>query len=140
MGFAIGNATFTISREDLAFAPAGNGYSYGGIQSAGDLPFAIYGDVVLRNIYAIFDVVSLPLVFVFFVSRGDADVPCRARCNSAASSALILRLLRMLGTTSAGRMGTHASLATGRTRFKLGQEAKDGHGDERGRFCFLCVT
>lgn len=34
-----------------------NGYTYGGIQSRGDLPFDIYGDTFLKNVYAIFDVV-----------------------------------------------------------------------------------
>ena len=36
----------------------GGGYCYGGCQSRGDLPFSILGDVFLKNVYAIFDVVS----------------------------------------------------------------------------------
>lgn len=49
---------FSIAPEDLAFAPVSSTYSYGGIQDRGDMPFSIYGDVVLKNIYAIFDLVS----------------------------------------------------------------------------------
>ncbi|KAL1310706.1 hypothetical protein AAFC00_000964 [Neodothiora populina] len=52
---AIGNNQFTINKEDLAFADAGNGMVYGGIQSRGSMDFDIYGDVVLKSIYAIFD-------------------------------------------------------------------------------------
>ena len=59
VSFAIGEKMFRINREDLAFADAGNGMTYGGIQSRGDLPFNIYGDTWLKNVYAIFDVVSL---------------------------------------------------------------------------------
>lgn len=53
---AIGDKQFTIQKEDIAFADAGNGYLYGGIQSRGDMTFDIYGDTVLKGIYAIFDV------------------------------------------------------------------------------------
>lgn len=52
---AIGDTQFTINKEDLAFADAGNGMVYGGIQSRGTMTFDIYGDVVLKGIYAIFD-------------------------------------------------------------------------------------
>ena len=50
---------FIINKEDLAYADAGNGMTFGGIQSRGDLPFNIYGDTWLKCVYAIFDVVSL---------------------------------------------------------------------------------
>lgn len=52
---AIGDTQFTINPENLAFADAGNGMVYGGIQSRGTMTFDIYGDVVLKSIYAIFD-------------------------------------------------------------------------------------
>lgn len=52
---AIGNNQYTINKEDLGFADAGNNMTYGGIQSRGDMTFDIYGDVVLKSIYAIFD-------------------------------------------------------------------------------------
>jgi len=53
--FAVGNTQFTINKEDLAFADAGNGNVYGGIQSRGTMTFDILGDVFLKSIYAIFD-------------------------------------------------------------------------------------
>ena len=46
---------FTVEKEDLAFVDAGNGMTYGGIQSRGDLTFDILGDTFLKGIYAIFD-------------------------------------------------------------------------------------
>ena len=65
MKFDIGGKMFYINREDLAMAPIGNGTSYGAIQSCGDLPFCIYGDTFLKNVYAIFDVVSLTLLRLY---------------------------------------------------------------------------
>lgn len=53
---AIGDKQFTIAKEDLGFADAGSGMVYGGIQSRGTMTFDILGDVMLKNIYAIFDV------------------------------------------------------------------------------------
>lgn len=53
---AIGSKQFTIQKEDIAFADAGQGYLYGGIQSRGDMTFDIFGDTVLKGIYAIFDI------------------------------------------------------------------------------------
>ncbi|KAK3709088.1 hypothetical protein LTR37_011067 [Vermiconidia calcicola] len=54
--FDIGGKMFHINTEDLGYADIGNGYTFGGIQSRGDLPFSIYGDTFLKNVYAIFDV------------------------------------------------------------------------------------
>ena len=59
-GFDVGGKTFKINKEDLAYADAGGGMVYGGIQSSGDLAFSIYGDTFLKNVYAVFDVVSNP--------------------------------------------------------------------------------
>jgi Eukaryotic aspartyl protease len=53
--FAVGDKQFTVQKEDLAFADAGNGMVYGGIQSRGSLTFDILGDTFLKGIYAIFD-------------------------------------------------------------------------------------
>lgn len=74
--FALGGKQFTINKEDLGFADAGNGMIYGGIQSRGTMDFDILGDTMLKvrplpplppvfpcrnmltmkkNIYAIFD-------------------------------------------------------------------------------------
>ena len=55
VSFAIGGQQFAVQKEDLGFADAGNGMSYGGIQSRGDLTFDILGDTFLKSIYAIFD-------------------------------------------------------------------------------------
>lgn len=52
---AVGSKLFTIQKEDLGFADAGNGMVYGGMQSRGQLPFDILGDTFLKGIYAIFD-------------------------------------------------------------------------------------
>lgn len=53
---AIGDYMYTLNKEDLAFAPIGNGMSFGGIQPRGNLPFDILGDTFLKNVYAVFDV------------------------------------------------------------------------------------
>ncbi|KAK7522528.1 aspartic proteinase precursor [Phyllosticta citriasiana] len=53
--FAVGDKQFTVQKEDLGFADAGNGYIYGGIQSRSSLDFDILGDTFLKGIYAIFD-------------------------------------------------------------------------------------
>ena len=53
----IGGKMFAINKEDLAYADIGNGMTFGGIQSRGDLPFSIYGDTWLKSCYAIFDLV-----------------------------------------------------------------------------------
>ena len=52
---AVGSDLFTIHKEDLAFADAGNGMSYGGIQSRGTMPMDILGDTFLKGVYAVFD-------------------------------------------------------------------------------------
>lgn len=46
---AVGDHQYTINKEDLGFADAGNGMTYGGIQSRGNMTFDIYGDTVLVN-------------------------------------------------------------------------------------------
>lgn len=52
---AVGSTLFQINPEDLPFQDLGDGTTYGGIQSRGDNPFDILGDVFLRSVYAIFD-------------------------------------------------------------------------------------
>ncbi|KAH8670926.1 aspartic peptidase domain-containing protein [Xylariales sp. PMI_506] len=51
----VGGLEFVIQAEDLAFASTGDGYWYGGVQSRGDNPFDILGDIFLKSVYAIFD-------------------------------------------------------------------------------------
>ena len=53
---AVGGNMYTIQKEDLSFANAGNNMVYGGIQSRGTQTFDILGDVFLRAVYAVFDV------------------------------------------------------------------------------------
>ncbi len=53
---SVGGNMYTIQKEDLSFANAGNNMVYGGIQSRGSMTFDILGDVFLRAIYAVFDV------------------------------------------------------------------------------------
>lgn len=55
VSFAVGDAQFAVHKEDLAFADAGSGMSYGGIQSRGSMTFDILGDTWLKGIYAVFD-------------------------------------------------------------------------------------
>jgi hypothetical protein len=53
VAFAVGDKLFSVQKEDLAFADAGNGFVYGGIQSRGSNPFDILGDTFLKSVYAV---------------------------------------------------------------------------------------
>lgn len=53
VSFAVGDQQFAVKKEDLAFADAGNGMSYGGIQSRGSMTFDILGDTWLKSVYAV---------------------------------------------------------------------------------------
>ncbi|MCJ1466790.1 hypothetical protein MMC07_005410 [Pseudocyphellaria aurata] len=53
--FAVGDQEFAVQKEDLAYADVGEGYTYGGIQSRGDLSFDVLGDTFLKSVYSIFD-------------------------------------------------------------------------------------
>jgi hypothetical protein len=53
VAFAVGEKLFSVQKEDLAFADAGNGFVYGGIQSRGSNPFDILGDTFLKSVYAV---------------------------------------------------------------------------------------
>ena len=50
---AIGDSMVTFQKEDLGFADAGNGNVYGSIQSRGSMDMDIYGDAVLKAMYAV---------------------------------------------------------------------------------------
>ncbi|KAJ8114802.1 hypothetical protein ONZ43_g4816 [Nemania bipapillata] len=53
---AVGDKSFLIQKEDLAFAPTDDRKNwYGGVQSRGLLPFDILGDTFLKSVYAIWD-------------------------------------------------------------------------------------
>ena len=42
-----------VSGKDLAFADAGDGYVFGGVQSRGNMDFDIFGDIFLKNVYVV---------------------------------------------------------------------------------------
>lgn len=52
---AVGDREFAIRKADLSYADAGNNYTYGGIQSRGDLSFDILGGTFLKGVYAVSD-------------------------------------------------------------------------------------
>ncbi|KAJ3519377.1 hypothetical protein NM688_g9308 [Phlebia brevispora] len=52
--FAVGEKMYLIHPADFGFGHDGNGYTIGGIQSRGDSPYDIFGDVFLKNVYAVF--------------------------------------------------------------------------------------
>jgi hypothetical protein len=52
---AIGDQQVAFQKEDLGFADAGSGMVYGSIQSRGSMGMDIYGDAVLKAVYAVFD-------------------------------------------------------------------------------------
>jgi len=66
--FAVGDTQFTVNKEDLAFASAGEGMVYGGIQSRGTMTFDILGDTFLKSIYAVrflcFPYIRIPLTIL----------------------------------------------------------------------------
>lgn len=50
---AIGDKSVAFQKEDLGFADAGDGNVYGSIQSRGEMEMDIYGDAVLKAMYAV---------------------------------------------------------------------------------------
>ncbi|KAJ2903731.1 hypothetical protein MKZ38_009469 [Zalerion maritima] len=69
---AVGDKEFVVQKEDLAFAPVGDGTWYGGVQSRGDNPFDILGDAFLKSVYAIWD-------------QGNARLGCTAKIEETQS-------------------------------------------------------
>jgi len=55
VALAVGDSMFTINAADFAYGTATNGMLFGGIQSRGDNPFDILGDIFLKSVYVIFD-------------------------------------------------------------------------------------
>ncbi|CAE6482885.1 unnamed protein product [Rhizoctonia solani] len=64
LAFCVGRWLFTIPSEDLAFSDAGNGMSYGAIQSRGQNKQDILGDVFLKHVYVVFDQGANPRIGV----------------------------------------------------------------------------
>lgn len=50
---AVGDIEYEIHKVDMAFAEVGDGFTYGGIQSRGDLSFDVLGDTFLKSVYAV---------------------------------------------------------------------------------------
>lgn len=53
VSLAVGDREFTIRKADLSYADAGSNFTYGGIQSRGDLSFDILGGTFLKGVYAV---------------------------------------------------------------------------------------
>ncbi|RUS17238.1 aspartic proteinase IV [Endogone sp. FLAS-F59071] len=53
--FSIGGGTFTVPAEDLIFQQNSDGTCTAGFGYSSDIPFAILGDVFIKNNYVIFD-------------------------------------------------------------------------------------
>ena len=51
MTFAVGETLYTLNAVDFGFGDAGDGFTFGGIQSRGDMDFDIFGDVFLKSVY-----------------------------------------------------------------------------------------
>ncbi|KAH9854865.1 acid protease [Lenzites betulinus] len=55
ISFAVGDTLYKVNGQDFAFGDAGEGFTFGGIQSRGDLGFDIFGDVFLKSVYVVFN-------------------------------------------------------------------------------------
>ena len=53
--FTVGSGSISVPGSYVNYAEVGNGQCYGGIQSAGDIPFSIFGDIALKAAYVVFD-------------------------------------------------------------------------------------
>ncbi|KII84530.1 hypothetical protein PLICRDRAFT_179353 [Plicaturopsis crispa FD-325 SS-3] len=56
LGVEVGGVTYTIPGEDIKFADNGDGTFYGSVQSRGNNPQDIWGDVFLKRVYTVFNV------------------------------------------------------------------------------------
>ncbi|KAI9057680.1 acid protease, partial [Trametes sanguinea] len=55
VAFAVGDTLYKLNPKDFAFGDAGSGFTFGGVQSRGDLDFDIFGDVFLKSVYVVFN-------------------------------------------------------------------------------------
>ena len=56
---AVGDQLYTLNTVDFGFGDAGDGYTFGGIQSRGDMTFDIFGDVFLKSVYVVCELTSM---------------------------------------------------------------------------------
>lgn len=68
--FAFGGREFAIQKEDLAYAPVGDNYTYGAIQSRGDLSFDVMGDTMMKAVYT---VSLIPLLVLCGIKSHESD-------------------------------------------------------------------
>jgi len=54
VALAVGGKQYTVNPSDFGFGDAGNGMTFGGIQSRGNNPFDILGDVFLKVRFILF--------------------------------------------------------------------------------------
>lgn len=87
--FAVGDTQFTVQKEDLGFADAGDGMVYGGIQSRGSMTFDILGDTFLKGIYA---------VSHFFVLRSRSQADCYRSLTKGTLASVLFNARRRLKT------------------------------------------
>ncbi|KAH9927330.1 acid protease [Fomitopsis serialis] len=59
--FAIGHTMYRLNEVDFHYSDAGDGFTFGGIQSRGDLHYDIFGDVFLKSLYVVFDQANLKI-------------------------------------------------------------------------------
>ena len=94
---AVGDNQYTIQKEDLSFADAGNGMVYGGIQSRGTMTFDILGDVFLKAIYAVrFTTLASPSPIAVLANYLVCRFSTLATCDSELSSALSKPKIQLL--------------------------------------------
>ncbi|KAK4574766.1 hypothetical protein LTR86_001607 [Recurvomyces mirabilis] len=55
IGFQIGQGMATLTGEQITYAPLGDGTCFGGVQSNNGGDLQIFGDMLLKNFFAIFD-------------------------------------------------------------------------------------
>ncbi|KAK3070003.1 hypothetical protein LTR53_011196 [Teratosphaeriaceae sp. CCFEE 6253] len=100
---AVGDTLFTINPADLGFQDLGNGFTYGGIQSRGDMAFDILGDVFLRSVYAIFDQGNTRFGCVQRLPSSDKQVHAAASSGALREGHAVVHVARSSGGLREGR-------------------------------------